>query len=79
MVTLEWHPFPKDKPEKTRNYLATYRCGKTRQGEWNYIAGILNWNGKNWKTADAYGAPVIMTDDVVAWMEIPDVYKKEEN
>ncbi len=79
MVTLEWHPFPKEKPEKTRNYLATYRCGKTRQGEWNYIAGILNWNGSNWQTADVWGMPVKMTDDVVAWMEIPDAYKKEEN
>lgn len=57
---LKWHPYPDTCPEKAGSYLVTLK----RPHAGHYIQ-IRHWSGVNWG----------QTNDVAAWMELPNTYK----
>lgn len=69
MTKVNWHPYPKEKPKKSGEYLVTLICNRKNDEPtvttFQYSARKEKW------------VP-IWCNDVIAWAEKPEPYKPEE-
>lgn len=69
MMKVDWHPWPKEKPNEIGHYLITYI------DKWNenkkYVCERLYLNENSWLFGERL--------ECIAWAEMPEPYKGEAN
>lgn len=63
---VKWHPYPQEKPNEKDTYIVTLKFGK------DLLTSITDWIPEQ-NTFWDFG------DSVVAWAELPEPYKENEN
>lgn len=75
-----WIPCSERLPEKPFRCLLTIHtdCGDYVEGDW--VCPVAHvWNGKTWNNGNGHPIELECFEEIIAWMPLPEPYKKSRN